>query len=143
MDWYFKHRQFPRCGDAVQLPGGLVTQGTWSADMVDTITARLVASRDDYNAPTFGSPIEVACKYEAEAVRFTDDDGDGEVFRMADLFATHDALDADDLQYGGWRGAYIWAPGVDASDNSLAMKVSLVRRATDLDGADLLFEVTV
>lgn len=115
--------------------------GTWSPEMVHSVTAARVSSRDAYGVATFGAQSSVACRLESGAVAIRN--SSGEVVDYADLLITETALDATDAIRGGWADAGIWLPGADTNDAAAALRPKSVARISDLDGGDVLFEVTL
>lgn len=113
--------------------------GTWAPEMVDEVTAAPLSSRNEYGVPVYGTQVAIACRYEPDAVSVRN----GEVIDYLDLIITETALDENDLIRGGWQEAGVWLPGMDTGDDAEAIVVKRATRTADLDGVDVLFEVTL
>lgn len=115
--------------------------GSWSPEMVHSVTVKQITGRDEYGKPTLGSATTVKCRHESgtRVVR----DQEGEVVDVQDLLITETPIDSSDTWRGGWVNVVVFPPGATTSNADEGRKPISVLKTDDLSGADTLYEVTL
>ena len=107
--------------------------GTWSVDMQPGWRKKPQIDLTDKGDPIYG-PLSASFSARLERKAVKTRDNNGAITDVRDLVISHDEISEFDL---------LFEPGADTSSDNNGRTAGMVEETPDLDGGDILWEVTL